>query len=222
MGLFRKKKSYPDYWEEYVSHFEKSQKQSLEQKRFVALDTETTGFDFDKDRLLCIGAISISANEIRVSETFEIYIQQEYFNPETVEIHGIIRNTKIETVTEEDAIIQFLKYTKDAVLVAHHAVFDIKMINMALKRLGLPKLKNRVLDTVTLYDKTRIKSNILQQRTTHTLDDIADNYTIDLSDRHTAAGDALITAFIFLKTTHTLNKSKHIDLKSLFVKANRF
>ncbi len=216
------KKSYPDYWNDYVNHFNKQKKIALETSRFVVLDTETTGFDYEKDRLLCIGAVSMIHNVILVKDSFEMYIKQEHFNPKTVEIHGIIHNTKITTFTEEEAIIRFLDYIKGSVLVAHHAVFDIKMINIALKRLGFPNLKNQVLDTMDLYAKTRIKSNIINQKKMYSLDDIAENYAINLSDRHTAAGDALITAFVFSKTTSTLNKSKTFKLESFFLKPNRF
>lgn len=222
MAWWIDKKMYPDYWKAYLEHFEGSKKYAAEPLRIVVLDTETTGFDFALDRLLCIGAVTIFKKEISVTDTFEIYIKQEHFNPQTVEIHGLIHNTKIKTVSEEEAIIQFLDYIKDAILVAHHAVFDIKMINMTLHRLGLPKLKNKVIDTKDLYAKTRIKSNFTNPNKAYTLDEIAENYGLDLSDRHTASGDALITAFIFLRTTAILSKSKTLNLASFFIKPNRF
>lgn len=212
------KKTYPEYWNTYQNYFDEKKKISLESSRFVIFDTETTGFDYKTDRLLCIGAVVIQSNEIAVKESFEIYIKQEHFNPKTVEIHGIIHNTKIKTSTELEAITQFLDFIKDSTLVAHHAVFDVTMINMALMRLGLPKLRNNVIDTKDLYVQTRIKSNIISQDKKYTLDDIAEDHGIDLSDRHTAAGDAFITALIFLKTTYNLNKSNPIKLESFFLK----
>ena len=222
MSWFYKKKEYPDYWNSYSKHFDKKKLKNLDNPRFVALDTETTGFDFNKDRLLCIGAVSIVKNQISVNDSFERYIKQARFNPDSVKIHGIIHNTKIQTVSEESAVIQFLDYIKDSILVAHHAIFDITMINEALFRLGLPKLKNKVIDTVDLYAKTRIKSNIINTSKGNTLDDIAEAYSLDLSDRHTASGDALIAALIFIKTTNILKKSNSFKLKKYFIKRNRF
>lgn len=216
------KRNYPEFWNSYQINFVKKTPVSLEHSRFVVLDTETTGFDYDLDRLLSIGAISISENEIAVSDTFEVYIKQERFNPNTVQIHGIIHHSKINCLSEEQAIVQFLDYIKDAVLVAHHAVFDITMINRALNRLGLPKLQNKVLDTMDLYAKTRIKSNLIDKNKSYSLDEIAENYALNLADRHTAAGDALITALIFLKTTAILNRSKALKLNEFFLKRNRF
>lgn len=214
------KKTYPEYWETYQSYFDKKKAITLEYSRFVVLDTETTGFDYELDRLLSIGAVSISKNEIAVIDSFEIYIKQERFNPNTVQIHGIIKHTKTNCLSEEQAMIQFLEYIKDAVLVAHHAVFDIKMINCALERLGLPKLKNKVLDTMDLYAKTRIKSNFISPNKNYSLDEIAETYAINLADRHTAAGDALITALVFLKTISLLNKSNTLKLNAFMLPRN--
>lgn len=217
---FRKKK-YPEYWEDYLAHFEKKEKKSLEKSRFVALDTETTGFNFYLDRMLSIGAVSIVGYDISVANCFEIYLEQEHFNPETVHIHGILQHGTKRKFTEEEAIKKFLYYIEDAVLIAHHAAFDIKMINQALHRMGLPNLKNKVIDTMDLYASTRIKSNFIDKRANYSLDDIAEAYAINLMDRHTAPGDALIAAIIFLKTTAILKRKKLFKLERYFLKSNR-
>ena len=212
----RSKSFYPDYWERYTSLFENENELDLQTSRFVVLDTETTGFDYNIDRVLCIGAVEIENRQINVSNSFEIYIRQEHFNEKTVEIHGIIKHERIATFTEDEAIQQFLEYVGNAIIVAHHARFDISMINEMLKRKGLPVLKNKVLDTVNLYRATRIKSNFIQYDKAYTLDEIAENYILDVADRHTAAGDALITALIFLKTTAILSSKKKLTLAKMF------
>jgi len=203
------------YWLSYLNLFKKNASPLSEDTKFVVLDTETTGFDFEVDRIISIGAICVQKLEITIASSFEIYIKQERFNAATVEFHGIIKNEKIETLTEVEALERFLEYIGNAVLVAHHANFDVTMINMALKRNGLPKLKNKVLDTVYLYRATRIKSNLLDKKKMYSLDEIAENYDIDVSDRHTAAGDALITAIIFLKTLSKLGKGKALTVREL-------
>jgi len=217
LSFFKKQPepNYPNYWLDYEALFTNSKGSEIHNTRFVILDTETTGFDYEKDRVLCIGAVEVYNNEINIANTFEVYIKQEHFNENTVEIHGIIKNERIETTTEEDALKLFLNYIRNSILVAHHARFDITMINKMLQRHKLPKLKNSVLDTVNLYRATRIKSNLIKQDK-YTLDEIAENYVLDVSDRHTAAGDALLTAIIFLKTTTLLKTNKGLTLKKLF------
>ena len=217
-----KKKTYPEYWEAYLHHFDKKGKKTLDSSRFVALDCETTGFDFYIDRILSIGAVSITKNEIAIAESFETYLKQSHFNPNSVPIHGILQHGKLAKCSEEEAIKQFLNYIEDAVLIAHHARFDIIMINATLNRMGLPNLKNKVIDTMDLYANTRIKSNFIDKSAQYSLDEIAEAYAINLTDRHTAPGDALIAALIFLKTTAFLKKSTFFKLERYFLKSTMF
>lgn len=199
---------YPEYWNKYISYFQKAQPELVDEATFVVFDTETTGFDQHKDRILSIGCVKIKKERINVAESFEIYLDQEEFNPDTVEIHGLIHHERFQTISEEKAIQLFLKYIKNSILVAHHAGFDVNMVNAALKRQGLPKLKNKVLDTGVLYRKTRLITNFIDPNKNYSLDELALAYNIDLKDRHTAIGDAFITAIAFLKTLGRLKEPR--------------
>lgn len=217
INWFKRKppKNYPEFWRSYLSKFKGDLPKTYADARFIVLDTETTGFDYKEDRILSIGAVWIENLQIIIAKSLEVYVSQDHFNPETVEIHGLLKNENISKLNEIEAIKKFLEYIEDSILVAHHAVFDIKMINRALKRQGLPKLKNVVLDTVDLHRRTIIKSNLIDQKKNYTLDELAYFYDIDLSDRHTAAGDAYITALIFLRTVSKLKTSKNQQLSDL-------
>jgi len=217
LNLFKKKPNdLPEFWRNYEAKFQEKPAQEIAETRFVVFDTETTGFDNKKDRMLSIGAVAIKNKSINIADGFEEYISQEKFNPKTVKIHGIIQNERIETLSEEEAVKAFLKYIGNSVLVAHHAGFDVGMVNEALYRMGLPKLKNKVLDTVDLYRGTRIISNLINREKSYSLDEIAETYNIDIKDRHTAAGDAFITAIAFLKILGKLNTDRKLNLKKLF------
>lgn len=216
---FRKDKSSEDlpiFWQNYASSFEEKLPEKISEVRFVVFDTETTGFDFNEDRILSIGAVRIENKCIEISDNFEVFLEQSKFNPETVKIHGIIQNEKFDKIPEIDALKKFLSYIQNSVLVAHHAGFDIKMVNRALSRHGLPKLKNKVLDTAVLYKKTRIVTNFIDRDKVYSLDEIAEAYNIELIDRHTASGDAYITALIFMKLLSKLRKGKDASLKDIY------
>lgn len=206
----------PYFWQNYAKSFDEKLPEHISEIRFVVFDTETTGFDYDEDRILSIGAVRIENRSIEISDNFEIFLDQAKFNPETVKIHGIIQNEKFEKLTELEALKKFLSYIQNSVLVAHHAGFDIKMVNKALSRHGLPKLKNKVLDTSILYKKTRIATNLIDRDKIYSLDEIAEAYNIDLIDRHTASGDAYITALIFMKLLSRLRKGKDSTLKDIY------
>jgi len=188
---------------------------SIDEMRFVVLDTETTGFSFYKDRILCIGALYIENNVIAVRNTFEVYVNQNIYNKETAKIHGILKNSKKKLLEEKEALLQFLDYLGDSVIIAHHAIFDIQMLNHALKRQGLPELKNEYIDTSHVYKKTLLKSNLLLKKEQYSLDELAEKFSISKEDRHTALGDAYITAIAFLKIVALLKQKKEVTLRLL-------
>lgn len=217
MIRFFKKKTpaLPEFWQTYEATFKEKQPEDLPAVRFVVLDTETTGFDYDHDRILCIGALQLQAHTIAVASVLEVYVKQSYYNRETAKIHGILREGNALQVTEPEALQDFLAYVGNAVLVAHHARFDLTMINRALQRNGLPKLKNKVLDTSTLYKHTLIRSPLIIKKEQYSLDELADKFDISKEDRHTALGDAYITALLFLKLLPKLREKKFTTLSQL-------
>lgn len=219
-SIFKKNKDYPAFWIDYQKQFHDNLPQTIEENTFVVFDTETTGFDIKKDRILSIGALKVHQKSIDISMVFERYVSQNTFNPESVAIHGIIKNDLIAKISEEDAVKEFLNYIGNSVLVGHHIAFDVGMINQVLNRMGLPKLKNKTLDTMLLYRATRINSNLIDKGRSYSLDELAENLNISVKDRHTSAGDAYITAIAFLKTVSRLSNQKNGRLKDL-VKAQR-
>lgn len=215
LGFFKKQQ--PDYWRNYISKVKNCSKYAhFEQIRFVALDTETTGFNFKNDRILSIGAVAIKSNKILVADSFEMYIHQEIFNKETVKIHGIRQHGLQQKVSEEEALIKFLAYLDDAVIVAHHTNFDLTMINCALERLQIGPLISKQLDTNYIYKKMNPSSKFNK---IYSLDELCEIFHIKMHDRHTASGDALLTAQVFLKLLGKFKKNYALNLNEL-IKTN--
>ncbi|MDO9037344.1 MAG: 3'-5' exonuclease [Lutibacter sp.] len=206
-----KYKNYQIFWKEYSKKFKQKQPKSFENTRFVIFDTETTGLDIYNDRILSIGAIGIFNHNIDVADSYEVYLKQEAFKAETVEIHGILKEGKLTKLPEAQAMEQFVNYIGNAVLVAHHTAFDIEMINAALKRMDLPKLRNKTIDTGILYKKLEGKKD-----SHFNLDVLSSEFNIPKHDRHTAAGDAFITALLFLKIVSKLKKERNLHYSDLF------
>lgn len=213
MIQFFKRKQQPEYWKKYISKVENCTKYSDFNKiRFVALDTETTGFNFDEDRVLSIGAVALQGNKIMVSDSFEIYIKQDIYKKESVKIHGIRRTGTEEKIEEEAALILFLEYLNDAVILAHHTSFDVTMINQALRRYNIGPLISKSLDTNYIHKKMNTD---IEFSKTFTLDELCIIYNVNPHDRHTASGDALITAQIFLKQLGKYKKNNALNLQDL-------
>ena len=213
MIQFFKKKQYPEFWRDHLKKVQNSQKYAnFEDIRFVALDTETTGFDYENDRILCIGAVAIKNNKILVSDSIEIYIKQDVFNKETVKIHGIRKDGNEAKLSEEEAIVKFIDYLDDAVIVAHHTAFDVNMINMALKRLKVGHLASKQLDTNYIHKKI---AKTETYKKIFSLEELCEIYNVKMHDRHTALGDSLITAYLFLKQTAKYKKNNALNLFDL-------
>lgn len=202
------KNNMPDYWHEYLECFRNtySTRTPIEEIRFVVFDTETTGLDIKKDHVLSIGAIGVKGFEIAIKDYLECYVRQQYEpSQEAVAVHGIISSHPATGLDALEATQKFLQFTKDSVLVAHHAAFDVNMINRILKENDLGKLQNKVIDTAYLARRVTIKTQA-ERRGTYGLDNLCRLYHIPMSDRHTAAGDAFITAILLMKLLARLKK----------------
>lgn len=221
LSFFKNKQSHaknplPDYWTAYEALFSVNEDIN-EHSSFVVLDTETTGFNYDIDRMLCIGALRLEGSSIQINKSFEVFINQSHYNAESAAIHGILRTEKIVRIDELDALKAFLAYIGNSVIVAHHTRFDITMIDKALARHGLPPLKNKSLDTVNLYKKSQLRSPLIERKEHYSLDELADKFNISKKDRHTALGDAFITALLFLKILKKIKeKTGRLVFKPLF------
>ncbi len=214
--LFGKGKiNYPDFWMAYAKSFDLGLPETLNDIRFVVFDTETTGLDIEKDRILSIGALALQNNTITVNQGFEVYLYQHFYHAKNIAVHGILEEESKPRITELEAIQLSLAFLGNSVLVAHHAGFDRAMINQALQRHGLPKLKNKFLDTSVLYKRTLIASPLLQKKDHYSLDELAEKFDIPTTDRHTALGDAYITAIAFLKILGKLEGKRNFSVKGL-------
>jgi len=103
------------------------------QVRFVVLDTEATGLDTKRDRIITIGAVAVRADEIDLADAFEAMLKIAH-NQSAVTVHGITRDEAQDGMDEREALAAFLGYLGDGVIVGHHIGFDIEMLNQACQR----------------------------------------------------------------------------------------
>ncbi|MDM9632213.1 3'-5' exonuclease [Robiginitalea aurantiaca] len=182
---------------------------------FAVIDSETTGLDPLQDRILSLGGLKIKDNRIKVSETLELFLAQDHFDARSVPIHGIMREGPNKRISEKEALVQLRDYVGDAILVGHHIGFDLEMIRRAQQRHQLPYFTNIALDTGLLYRKTLLKSPLVPKKQHYSLDELAEKYNISCKDRHTALGDAYITALAFLQILSQLQEKRDLTLKAL-------
>lgn len=203
--------------EEYIASFDQtwSDSEPIEHVRFIVLDSETTGLDPRTDRLITIGAVAVHANEIVLADTFEEMLRVAY-NSSAVTVHGITRDEARAGMDEPQAVAEFLAYLRDGVIVGHHIGHDIEMLNRACERHfdSLSRLRNQSVDTMDLALEM-VAAGCLDdagESQGFSLDDLCARFDIDPWDRHTAGGDAFLTALVFLRL---LRLAKKAGLRSL-------
>jgi DNA polymerase-3 subunit epsilon len=189
---------------------------TLDDIRFVALDTETTGLDPHRDRIITVGAVAVAAGDIVLADSFEALLPIE-FNGAAVTIHGITRDEAREGVDERDAIADLLAYLGDGVIVGHHIGHDIQMIEQAAQRHFGSSVANRSLDTMDLALHLEA-AGVLPARDNandFTLDGLCELFHITPHDRHTAGGDAFLTAQVFQRLYRLAKRSGRTTLEEL-------
>lgn len=210
--IFTRKPNYPDapHWDKYRQFIESQpDKYTLfRDVRFVVLDTETSGLDLDKDRILSIGAVAVRDQSIFMSDSFEYYLKQNYqVQGDGIKIHGILPKHNLDGVDAQEVLVHLLEYLKGSIIVGHHIGFDLAMLNRAFVRHLGGSLHNKTIDTNTLakrIDSPTYRTNAGQ---TYSLDALSKKYNVAEYQRHTAAGDAVITAIVFVKLLGVLEKS---------------
>jgi DNA polymerase-3 subunit epsilon len=173
---------------------------SIDRVRFVVLDVETTGLNPRTDRLVSIGAIGVYGGEILIEDSFEALLKIER-NTEAVTVHGITRAESLSGLEEPRALEEFLEYLGDGVIVGHHVDHDIGTFNAGYERHWGFHLMNRSLDTMDLTLHIERDGAFVGRRRIRrfTLDALCDMFGIVPYDRHTASGDAFMTAQVFLR-----------------------
>lgn len=205
------KHKHPDtpYWNAYLQAFEDQPKRDwpIRNLRFVVLDTETTGLDTARDQILSIGAVAVSAQQIWVADRFEAFLPQEELEktgtPDTIAVHGILLKHANKERPTAEVLIDFLAYLRGSIFVAHHAAFDFGILQTAYKKHLGGKLLNKTLDTAQLArrldDPSGQKQMNAQEAKQYSLDHLCHRFNIPIEARHTASGDALLTAILLVK-----------------------
>jgi DNA polymerase III subunit epsilon len=173
--------------------------QPLATLTYVVFDTETTGLQPSQgDQIVSIAGVRIVNGRILSGESFNRIVNPgRAIPPESIRFHGITDDMVKDKPPAKVVLPQFKTFAAGAVLVAHNAAFDLKFLRMCERESGAV-FDNPVLDTMIL-------SNYLDgPEAGHSLDDICGRYGIDITDRHTALGDAIVTAAVLLRQIEAL------------------
>jgi DNA polymerase-3 subunit epsilon len=197
--------TWPEPLREYMRHKKKLGKRTpLGEVRFVVFDTETSGLDLSKNRLLSIAAVAMNGLDLELDDTFDVMVEQtDVGGADAAVVHGLISSDLIGGLPEHEAAARFLAFARDSVLVAHHAAFDLRMLQKAIAEYRGAKIWNPTIDTAKLAERVEVgtmtstRARGGDDRESYRLDSLVVRYGIEVPERHTAAGDVFATALLF-------------------------
>ena len=184
---------------------------SIRDLNYTVFDTETTGLDpRGGDEIISIGALRIINRNILFDERFEQLIDpKRKISKASIAIHGIQPQVLEGCPTIDKVLPDFRSFCSDSVLVGHNVAFDMSFLKMKEVQTGIV-FNNPVLDTLLLSAVVHPTQEL------HSLDSIADRLELEIDGRHTALGDAVVTAQIFLALLTLLEERGIFTLNQAF------
>ena len=222
---FVRSESRPEYYDfDLFAQSESSRaldERPLAELSYTVFDTETTGLNPSQgDEIIQIGATRIVAGKLRRQECFEQLVDPQRDIPAAgIPIHGIEPGMVQGQPTIDAVLPAFHAFAQDTVLVGHNAAFDMRFLQLKEERTGV-RFEQPVLDTLLLAAVAQ------PSQESQKLEAIAERLGVTVIGRHTALGDAMVTAEVFLKLIpllqaegiHTLGQAREAAQKTLYAR----
>lgn len=224
-AAFVKNESRPEYYD-FDLFKTTEQTRNLDDRRlselaYTVFDTETTGLNPSQgDEIIQIGAARVVNNKLLRQECFEQLVDPQRPIPAaSIPIHGIQPEMVVGQPTIDQVLPAFHAFAQDTVLVAHNAAFDMRFLQLKEKQTGVA-FDHPVLDTLLL------SALVHPNQDSHRLEAIAERFNVTIIGRHTAMGDAMVTAEVFLKLIpllaekgiHTLGQAREAAQKTYYAR----
>ncbi|MCG3085072.1 3'-5' exoribonuclease [Anoxybacillus sp. LAT_35] len=165
---------------------------------FTVFDTETTGFDVaTMDRLIEIGAVQVKGTNVLENETFHTYVNPNRdIPPVIVELTNITKEKVQHAPMAIEALQQFFQFVEQkqsVCFVGHYISFDLFVMKHELRREKMKFRKPTFIDTLDLI------GFIAPSYDMRDLERYAQAFGTRMYERHSAIGDALTTAYLFVE-----------------------
>ncbi|MBU1144829.1 MAG: PolC-type DNA polymerase III [Firmicutes bacterium] len=173
--------------------------QLLSDATYVVFDIETTGLSVMYDTLIEIAGVKIKNGAI-IGDFQSFVNPQKELSDFTTKLTGITASMVKDAPLIYTVLKDFYEFSKDAILVAHNADFDLGHIYYNYKNIGVFKGIQPSIDTLTLAKA------LYPDRSRYSLDQLCRFLKVPLNDHHRAINDAKATTEVFLHMLKKLRK----------------
>jgi len=164
--------------------------QPLRELETAVFDLETTGFyPNNGDEILSVGCVIMRGEEIKEQLSYYSLVNPKRKVPRHItELTGITNQMAANAPELMQVLHDFMAFVGRRVLIAHGSGHDKQFLNAALWRTSKVNLTHRVLDTMMVAKWLEPK------RESYGLDELLDSYGIEVTERHHALKDSVMTA----------------------------
>ncbi len=178
--------------------------------RYIALDTETTGFSARHHRVIEFGAVEVTPRTGFLGAELRHLIDPGGPIPaNATAVHGIRAEDVRGKPRFRDVASEISAFIADSVLVIQNAEFDVSMLDAEFARAGCASVMDTVARVVDLLDITAGVHPFMASRT---LDAVCEHYAISLADRtmHGALLDSKLMAQTLPRLAYDYDRWKAI------------
>jgi DNA polymerase-3 subunit epsilon len=178
----------------------------------VILDTETTGLDAHEDSVVSVAAVCAHGPRLFRNRLLDDLVDPGRPIPAaSTAVHGITDAMVRGARAFPEVWADLQRLARNRVVVGHNVAFDLTILRAECRRHGQPWQDPVFIDTL------RLSARLNPSLGRHDLDALAPVYQIDIQGRHTALGDAMVTAELFFRMLPRLQQQGFATLGDLLV-----
>ncbi len=183
----------------------------------VVFDLETTGFSpYNGDEIISIGAVLVQGDRLMEEQTFHSLVNPKRDIPDhIVQLTGITNEMAAAAPDLIEALRRFLEFAQKRVLIVHGSGHDKHFLNSALWKTSKVRLTHRLLDCMV------IAKWLNPGLDSYSLDALLDLYGIEVTIRHHALADAVMTAKLWIKLMREVLDKQVATLNDLYAYLSR-
>ncbi len=189
--------------------------------RQIILDTETSGLDYEKDRIIEVGCLELIDGVFNGTKFHKYYKPDDVIiSPDAEAIHGLNNNFLSKFPSFDEDIEDFFRFIDNSELIIHNAQFDLTMINNSLKRTSKPLIDKKFVTCTLEIAKKKFPGN------KNNLNALCRRFDISLKsrDKHGALTDSFLLLDVYNELMGGKQQSLNLEnkVKTKITNINKF